>query len=177
VRGCSGRSNPFNQGIADPVEIREAELGDHGWVLERHAYLFEDQEAWGEPFIAMIARLIADYLDGLDPEREAAWIAELDGERVGSVYCTRRSEEVAQLRLMFVDRQARGHGAGSKLVEHCIAFARERGYERMMLSTVSPLASARRIYEAAGFVKTMEEPDPAFPEGTVAQEMWLDLKS
>jgi GNAT superfamily N-acetyltransferase len=138
-------------------------------VLERHAYLFEDQEAWGEPFIAMIAGLIADYLDVPDPEREAAWIAELDGERVGSVCCTRRSDEVAQLRLMFVDRQARGHGAGSKLVEHCIAFARERGYQRMMLSTVTPLASARRIYEAAGFVKTKEEPDPAFPEGTVAR--------
>jgi GNAT superfamily N-acetyltransferase len=159
------------------VEIREAELGDHGWVLERHAYLFEDQEAWGEPFIAMIARLVADYLEDNDPEREAAWVAELDGRRVGSVYCVRRSDEVAQLRLLFVDAEARGHGVGSKLVERCIEFARERGYERMMLSTVSPLKSAKRIYDAAGFELTKEEPDPAFPEGTVAQEMWLDLKS
>jgi GNAT superfamily N-acetyltransferase len=158
-----------------PVEIREAELGDHGWVLERHAHLFEDQERWGEPFIAMIARLIADYLADHDPECEAAWVAELDGERAGAVYCVRRSEEVAQLRLLFVDVEARGHGVGGKLVEHCIAFARERGYERMMLSTVSPLASARRIYDAAGFKQTKEEPDPAFPEGTFAQEMWLDL--
>jgi GNAT superfamily N-acetyltransferase len=159
------------------VEIREAELGDHGWVLERHAHLFEDQEAWGEPFIAMIARLVADYLEDNDPEREAAWVAELDGRRVGSVYCVRRSDEVAQLRLLFVDAEARGHGVGSKLVERCTEFARERGYERMMLSTVSPLKSAKRIYEAAGFKQTKEEPDPAFPEGTVAQEMWLDLKS
>jgi GNAT superfamily N-acetyltransferase len=159
------------------VEIREAELGDHGWVLERHAHLFEDQEAWGEPFIAMIARLVADYLEDNDPEREAAWVAALDGRRVGSVYCVRRSDEVAQLRLLFVDVEARGHGVGSKLVERCIEFARERGYERMMLSTVSPLESAKRIYEAAGFKQTKEEPDPAFPEGTVAQEMWLDLKS
>jgi GNAT superfamily N-acetyltransferase len=146
-------------------------------VLERHAYLFEDQGGWGEPFIAMIARLIADYLEDNDPEREAAWVAELDGRRVGSVYCVRRSDEVAQLRLLFVDAEARGHGVGSKLVERCIEFARERGYERMMLSTVSPLESARRIYDAAGFTQTKEQPDPAFPEGTVAQEMWLDLKS
>ena len=157
------------------VDIREAELPDHGWVLERHAYLFEDEGGWGRPFIAMIARLIADYLEDPDPDWEAAWVAELDGERVGSVYCVRRSDEVAQLRLLFVDSEARGHGAGSKLVERCIQFARERGYERMMLSTVSPLESARRIYDAAGFEQTNEEPDPAFPDGTMAQEMWLKL--
>jgi GNAT superfamily N-acetyltransferase len=144
-------------------------------VLERHAYLFEDEGGWGEPFIAMIARLIADYLADNDPEREAAWVAELDGRRVGSVYCVRRSDEVAQLRLLFVDAEARGHGVGSKLVERCIEFARERGYERMMLSTVSPLDSARKIYDAAGFTQAKEEPDPAFPDGAMAQEMWLDL--
>jgi GNAT superfamily N-acetyltransferase len=164
ARGGSGR-----------VEIREAELGDHGWVLERHAHLFDDQEAWGEPFIALISRLIADYLEDHDPDREGAWVAELDGRRVGSVYCMRRSDDVAQLRLMFVDREARGHGVGSKLVQHCIGFAREQSYTRMMLSTVSPLESARRIYDAAGFTQTKEEPDPAFPDGALAQEMWLEL--
>jgi GNAT superfamily N-acetyltransferase len=157
------------------VQIRDAQPGDHGWVLERHAYLFEDQEVWGDRFLSLIARLIADYLEDPNPEREGAWVAELDGQRVGSVYCVRRSEEVAQLRLFFVDREARGRGIGSRLVDHCIDFARVRGYRRMMLSTVSPLESARRIYDAAGFVQTNEEPHPVFPEGTVGQELWLDL--
>ena len=157
------------------VQIREAEPGDHGWVLERHAHLFDDQEVWGDRFLALIARLISDYLGDHDPQHEGAWVAELDGERVGSIYCVRRSEEVAQLRLYFVDRQARGHGVGSRLVEHCIDFAGDRGYKRMMLSTVSPLESARRIYDAAGFRQTKEESDPAFPDGALAQEMWLDL--
>ena len=157
------------------VEIRDTELGDHGWVLERHAHLFEEEAGWGEPFLALIARLIADYLEDPDPQREAAWVAELDGDRVGAVYCVHRSDEVAQLRLLFVDAAARGRGVGSKLVERCIAFARERGYRRMMLSTVSPLESARRIYDAAGFRQTKEEPHPTFPEGTTAQEMWLEL--
>jgi GNAT superfamily N-acetyltransferase len=160
---------------AERVRIRDAEPGDHGWVLERHAHLFEDQERWGEPFVAMIARLVADYLEEHDPECEGAWVAELDGKRAGAVYCVRRSDDVAQLRLLFVDVEARGHGVGGKLVEHCISFARARGYQQMMLSTVSPLASARRIYDAAGFKQTKEEPDPAFPEGTFAQEMWLEL--
>jgi GNAT superfamily N-acetyltransferase len=104
-------------------------------------------------------------------------VAELDGRRVGAVYCTLRSEEVAQLRLLFVDADARGHGVGGGLVSRCIQFARERGYERMVLWTNSSLASARRIYDAVGFTQTKEEPHPAFPPGTVGQEMWLDLKS
>jgi GNAT superfamily N-acetyltransferase len=157
------------------IVIREAEPSDHGWVLERHAHLFDDQEVSGDRFLALIARLISDYLGDHDPQHEGAWVAELDGERVGSIYCVRRSEEVAQLRLYFVDRAARGHGVGSRLVEHCIDFARDRGYKRIMLSTVSPLESARRIYDAAGFRQTKEEPDPAFPAGALAQEMWLDL--
>jgi GNAT superfamily N-acetyltransferase len=144
-------------------------------VLERHAHLYEDEEGWGEAFLALVARVIAEYLEQHDPQREAAWIAELVGERVGAVYCVRNSENVAQLRLLFVEASARGHGAGSILVEQCITFARERGYERMVLWTNSSLASARRIYDAAGFVQTMQEPHPVFPAGTVAQELWLDL--
>ncbi len=144
-------------------------------MLERHAHLYEDEEGWGEAFLALVARVIAEYLEQHDPQWEAAWIAELDGKRVGAVYCVRNSENVAQLRLLFVDSSARGHGAGSILVEQCIAFARERGYERIVLWTNSSLASARRIYEAAGFVQTNEEPHPVFPEGTMAQELWLDL--
>jgi GNAT superfamily N-acetyltransferase len=144
-------------------------------VLERHAHLYEDEEGWGEPFVALVAHVIAEYLEQHDPEREAAWIAALDGERVGAVYCVRNSEDVAQLRLLFVDSGARGHGAGSKLVQRCIAFARERRYERMVLWTNSTLASARRIYEAAGFVQAKEEPHAVFPEGTMGQELWLEL--
>jgi GNAT superfamily N-acetyltransferase len=119
--------------------------------------------------------VIADYLEDHDPDREAAWIAELEGERAGAVYCMRRSDEVAQLRLLFVESSARGHGIGRKLVDRCIEFAREREYGRMVLWTNSSLASARRIYDAAGFTQTNEEPHPVFPEGTVGQELWLDL--
>src|SRR5262245_20641946 len=158
------------------VRIRQPELGDHGWVLERHAHLYADEEGWGEPFVALVAGVIADYLDDHDPEREAAWVAELDGRRVGAVYCMRRSEEVAQLRLLFVDADARGHGVGGGLVSRCIEFASERGYERVVLWTNSSLASARRIYDAVGFTQTKEEPHAVFPAGTVGQEMWLELK-
>jgi DNA-binding MarR family transcriptional regulator/GNAT superfamily N-acetyltransferase len=157
------------------AEIRRARIGDHGWVLERHAHLYPPGPGWGEPFVALVARVIAEYLDDPDADHERAWIAELDGQRAGGVYCVRKSDEVAQLRLLFVDDWARGHGLGRRLVDRCIRFARQRGYQRMVLWTNNSLASARRIYDAAGFVQTNEEPHPVFPAGTVGQELWLDL--
>jgi DNA-binding MarR family transcriptional regulator/GNAT superfamily N-acetyltransferase len=156
------------------VTIREARAGDHGWVLERHAHLYEG-EGWPPQFEALVAGIVAEYVDDPDPSMERAWVAELDGERAGAVYCVRKSDEVAQLRLLFVEDWARGLGIGRKLVDKCLRFARRRGYKRMVLWTNSSLQSARRIYDAAGFTQAREEQHPAFPEGTVGQELWLDL--
>ena len=155
--------------------IREARQGDHGWVLEHHAHLYDDELGWPPEFEALVAGIVAEYLDRPDPAAERAWVAELDGERAGAVYCVRNAEGVAQLRLLFVEDWARGRGIGRKLVDHCIGFARRQGYRRMLLWTNSSLESARRIYDAAGFVQTSEAPHPAFPEGTVGQELWLEL--
>lgn len=157
------------------VTIREAEPGDHGWILERHAHLYGDEEGWDESFIALVARIVAEYLESHDHVLERAWVAELEGQRAGAVYCVRRSADVAQLRLLFVEEWARGLGLGRELVSRCIRFARRRGYRRMVLWTNSSLESARRIYDAAGFAQTSEEPHPVFPEGTTGQELWLDL--
>lgn len=110
-----------------------------------------------------------------DTELERGWAAELDGERAGAVYCVRKSDKVALLRLLFVEDWARGAGIERKLVDRCIRFARSKGYERMVLWTNSSRDSARRIYDAAGFELTSEEPNPVFPKGTVGQELWLEL--
>ena len=157
------------------MAFRAMRPGDHGWVLECHAHLYDDDLGWPPAFEALVARIVADFLTDHDPDREQGWIAELDGERAGAIYCVRKSDEVAQLRLLFVEDWARGFGIGRKLVDRCIRFARSKGYERMVLWTNSSLQSARRIYDAAGFAQTSEEPDPVFPEGTVGQELWLDL--
>jgi DNA-binding MarR family transcriptional regulator/ribosomal protein S18 acetylase RimI-like enzyme len=166
--------------LGEPLEerrfdIRPAGPGDHGWVLERHAHLYDDELGWPPEFEALIARILAEFLTEHDPERERGWIAELDGERAGAVYCVRNQDDVAQLRLLFVESWSRGLGVGSKLVDECLRFARSAGYERMVLWTNSSLESARRIYDAAGFKQTSEEPHPAFPEGTLGQELQLDL--
>jgi DNA-binding MarR family transcriptional regulator/GNAT superfamily N-acetyltransferase len=157
------------------IVLREIRPGDHGWVLERHAHLYDDDLGWPPQFEALVAQIVADFLSDHDPGRERGWIAELDGERAGAVYCVRRSDDVAQLRLLFVEDWARGLGVGRRLVDRCIRFARSKGYERMVLWTNSSLESARRIYDAAGFTQTSEAPNEVFPEGTVGQELWLDL--
>ncbi len=159
------------------VEIREIRPGDHGWVLERHAHLYDDELGWPPEFEALVAGIVAEYLAEPDPERERGWVAELDGERAGAVYCVRNSDSVAQLRLLFVEEWARELGIGGKLVHRCIRFARSKGYERMVLWTNSSLESARRIYDDAGFTQTSEAPHEAFPQGTVGHELWLELSS
>lgn len=158
------------------LELRAPEPADHGWVLESHGTVYREQRDWdAAAFMALVARVIADFLAGHDPERERAWIAELGGERVGAVYCTRRSPDVAQLRLLLVTPDARGAGVGSALVHECVRFARDAGYRQMMLWTNSRLVSARRIYEAEGFELCSERPTEVFGASSLAQEFWLDL--
>ena len=119
--------------------------------------------------------MIVDFIARGDPERERCWIAELDGVRCGAIYCTRRTAEVAQVRLLLVEPWARGAGAGAALANACVDFAREAGYRQIMLFTNSSLTSARRIYESIGFEFRAEQPEDIFGDDSVGQEFWLDL--
>jgi DNA-binding MarR family transcriptional regulator/N-acetylglutamate synthase-like GNAT family acetyltransferase len=166
--------------LGDPARERELNLrgpepGDHGWALERHAAVYSAERGWGAAFEAYCGQVIMDFLRRDDSERERCWIAELDGVRCGSIYCTRRTEDVAQVRLLLVEPWARGAGAGAALVDACVAFARGAGYSQIMLFTNSSLTSARRIYEAVGFRFRSEQPEDIFDGDSVGQEFWLDL--
>ena len=149
--------------------LRAPRPGDLGWVIQRQAAGYAAEYGWDETYEALVARIIADYVDSHDPAREAAWIAEADGQRVGSILCVRKSDTVAQLRLLYVDPAARGLGIGSKLVEECLRFARAAGYTEMTLWTNSVLAEARRIYQRTGFTLTGEEAHHSFGADLVGQ--------
>jgi DNA-binding MarR family transcriptional regulator/GNAT superfamily N-acetyltransferase len=159
-----------------PYLIRPLRSGDFGWVVSRHGVVYAEEYAWDETFEALVARIVADYVDHHVAGRENAWIAELGGEAVGCVFCVQRDEETAQLRLLLVEPKARGLGVGSRLVDECMQFARGAGFTRIALWTNDVLVSARRIYEAAGFELVESEPHHSFGHDLVGQTWQLALR-
>jgi DNA-binding MarR family transcriptional regulator/GNAT superfamily N-acetyltransferase len=159
------------------VTLRPLGLGDLGWVLQRHATVYAAEFGWDDTFEAVCARIIAEYTDlrAAQPDRTAGWVAEVDGGPAGSVLCVPDSESTARLRLLLVEPSARGLGLGAKLVEHCLKFARETGYDDITLWTYDRLAAARKVYQAAGFTLTSEYSDNAFGHQMMSQTWSRDL--
>jgi DNA-binding MarR family transcriptional regulator/predicted N-acetyltransferase YhbS len=156
IQRIMDRQNPMERSFV----IRPLRPGDIGWVLERHGTLYSAEYGFGEDFEALVARILADFSERRDPKMEAAWIAEVDHERAGSIFCMKRSKNIAQLRLLLVEPRARRMGIGTKLIDECISFASRVGYREMTLWTKDVLHDARRIYERFGF-SLQSEDDPA----------------
>jgi DNA-binding MarR family transcriptional regulator len=151
--------------------LRQAKAGDFGWIVSRHGALYAEEYGWNESFEALVAEILAAFIQERDAKRERCWIAELDGERAGSVTLVRESDKAAKLRILFVEPEARGHGVGRRLVEECIRFTRAAGYRKITLWTQSILVAARAIYLRAGFQKVREEPHTSFGKKLVG-EYW-----
>jgi len=157
-----------------PYLLRPPEPGDMGWVVRAHGTLYAREYGWDEQFEALVAGIVAKFVQRYDPKGERCWIAERDGEPVGSVFVVKRSRTVAQLRLLLVDPKARGLGIGARLGDDCIRFAGLRGYRKLTLWTNSILHAARRIYEQAGFRQVHRERHRSFGHDLVG-ETW-DLR-
>jgi DNA-binding MarR family transcriptional regulator/GNAT superfamily N-acetyltransferase len=166
-------------GPARSIRLRPPEAGDFGWIVSLHAEIYGREYGWGGPFEGLCARIVADYLENLDPAREACWIAEVDGERMGSVFLVTDRESgtpsVARIRLLILDPRARGLGLGGRLVAECIAFARAAGYARIVLWTHAVLVAARAIYVKAGFRKTGEETHDSWGRMETSEFYEMDL--
>lgn len=157
---------------AVPYILRAHRAGDMGWVVQRHGELYWQEYAYDERFEALVAQIVAEFIQNLEPQRERCWIAESDGQNVGSVFLVKKSPTVAKLRLLLVEPSARGLGIGKRLVEECVRFAREAGYKKIMLWTQSELAAARRIYQNAGFQLVREEKHNNWSREDLVAETW-----
>lgn len=169
VREVLGGAAPAPTPQAGRVRLRGLRPGDLGWVVQRNAEVYAEEFGWNAEYETLVARIVAD-------GHERAWIAELDGERAGCVFCVRDEEPgTARLRLLLVDPAARSHGIGRTLVDACVLFARETGRRELVLWTNDVLTSARRIYQAAGFELTGQKPHHSFGKDLVGQDWRLVL--
>jgi GNAT superfamily N-acetyltransferase len=162
---------------SEPYLLRQHEPGDMGRVIYMHGKLYAEEYGWDESFEALVAEICADFINHFKPERERCWIAEMEGEIVGSVFVVQESEETAKLRLLLVDPRARGIGLGKRLVDECIRFARRKGYKKMVLWTNNILTAARHIYKKAGFQLVKEEPHHSFGHDWIGETWELQLQN
>jgi DNA-binding MarR family transcriptional regulator/GNAT superfamily N-acetyltransferase len=149
--------------------LRAPRPGDLGWVVQRNAAVYAEEFGWDTSYEALVARIVADYVDNRDPEAEAAWIAEVDGTPAGCVFCVRENAKTARLRLLLVEPWARGLGIGSRLVDEVLRFAGQAGYSEVTLWTNDVLSDARRIYQRAGFTLDNESRHHSFGKDLTGQ--------
>jgi DNA-binding MarR family transcriptional regulator/GNAT superfamily N-acetyltransferase len=157
------------------IQLRTHKPGDIGWVIERHGAIYAQEYGWDESFEALVAEIAAQFLKNFDAARERCWIAEIDGERVGSIFLVKQTYTIAKLRMLLLEPHARGLGLGRRLVDECMQFARSSGYRKITLWTQSNLLAARKLYHSAGFKLIKQEPQRAFGADLVSETWELDL--
>jgi DNA-binding MarR family transcriptional regulator/N-acetylglutamate synthase-like GNAT family acetyltransferase len=157
------------------VVLRDPVPGDMGWVVQQHGEIYWKEYGWNSDFEALVAGIAADFVRKFQPEWEKCWIAERDGERVGAVFVVRQSRTTAKLRMLILTPQARGLGLGARLTDECLAFARAKGYRKMVLWTNSCLTAARGIYAQRGFRLVKSEPYEGFGQQLVGETWELRL--
>jgi DNA-binding MarR family transcriptional regulator/GNAT superfamily N-acetyltransferase len=160
-----------------PYLLRMHQPGDMGWIVHRQAILYAEEYGWDETYESLAAEIVAQFIKNYDPKRERAWVAERDGRRVGAVFVAKDSDEIAKLRLLHVEAEARGLGIGKRLVKECVQFARQAGYRKMTLWTQSILHAARHIYKETGFKVVSQKKHHSFGKDLTAETWELDLKT
>jgi DNA-binding MarR family transcriptional regulator/GNAT superfamily N-acetyltransferase len=158
-----------------PYILRTHQPGDMGWVVARHGVLYTQEYGWDETFEGLVAEIAGEFLQKYDPKKERCWIAEQDGENVGSIFLVKKTATVAKLRLLIVDPKARGSGIGRRLVTECVRHARQVGYKKMTLWTQSHLHAARKLYQEAGFQLTKSWAVHSWGKDMVSETWDLDL--
>jgi N-acetylglutamate synthase-like GNAT family acetyltransferase len=161
--------------FSSTITLRDPQPGDMGWVIQQHGEIYWNEYNWNSEFEALVATIAAGFIKNFQPQWEKCWMVEKNGERIGCAFVVRKSKTVAQLRMLILTPAARGHGLGARLTDECIAFARSKGYRKMVLWTNSCLLAARGIYTARGFQLVKSEPYHGFGQDLVSEHWELRL--
>ncbi len=173
LRSAQELLEPHRQTKKDPsYVVRPYRPGDLGWVVHRHGALYWEEQRYDERFEGLVAKIVGEFVENLDRERERCWIAEKNGEIAGFVFLVKKSDTVCKLRLLLVEPWARGLGIGRKLISECIRFARQAGFKKMMLWTQSELLPARSLYKEAGFNLVNSKPHQSWGRDNLVSETW-----
>ncbi|SMX33529.1 Acetyltransferase (GNAT) family protein [Actibacterium lipolyticum] len=166
----------FAFAMSDDIKFRDLQVGDAGWIIQRHGELYAAHDGFDATFEALVAEILAAHMRDHDPSCERAWIAHRGDQRVGSIFCVKEGGPgIARLRLFLIEPTERGHGLGHKLLAKCINFAREAGYQRLVLNTHESHKAACALYAAHGFRMTMAVPVHSFGQDLVEQSWQIDL--
>lgn len=161
--------------MSESYQLRQPKPGDLGLIVHKHGAIYAQEYGWNEHFEALVSQIVADFITHFNPAKERCWIAEMEGEVVGSIFIVEESDKIAKLRLLLVDPKARGFGLGTKLVEECIDYSKNVGYEKIMLWTNSVLKEARHIYEKTGFKLVNEEKHHSFGQDLIGETWELTI--
>jgi DNA-binding MarR family transcriptional regulator/GNAT superfamily N-acetyltransferase len=175
MRSCFAADPAMDAQPIQTVILRDPKPGDMGWVVQQHGEIYAKEYGWNWEFEALVAGICSDFVKNFQPDWERCWIAELDGERVGSIFMVKKNTSTAQLRMLILTPRARGLGLGARLTEEAISFARDRGYKKIVLWTNACLLTARAIYEKRGFKLTQSEPYEGFGHSLVSETWALKL--
>ncbi|HWR14367.1 MAG TPA: bifunctional helix-turn-helix transcriptional regulator/GNAT family N-acetyltransferase [Terriglobales bacterium] len=159
----------------EPIILRSHRPGDMGWIVHRHGELYWQEYGWDERFEALVAEIVAEFVKNYDPKREKCWVAERNGEIVGSIFLVRKDDDTAKLRMLYLEPSARGLGLGRRLVEECVRYAKQVGYKKMTLWTQANLTAARAIYQKTGFRLMSQQKNRSFGKDLVAETWERDL--
>ncbi len=157
---------------SEPYLLRQHQPGDMGWITHRHGVLYSQEYGYDERYEALVAKIVSEFIEHLDPARERCWIAERHGEIIGSAFLVKKSATVAQLRLLYVEPSARGLGIGARLIDECVRFARRGRYRKITLWTQSELLAARHLYQKAGFKLAGTQRHRRFSRHELVAETW-----
>jgi DNA-binding MarR family transcriptional regulator/GNAT superfamily N-acetyltransferase len=161
-----------NEKAPEAYVLRPHQPGDMGWVVHRHGVLYAQEYGYDERFEALVAKIVAEFVQNFDPKRERCWMAERDGEILGTVFVVKKSKRVCKLRLLLVEPTARGMGIGRRLVAECVRFGGQAGYKKMVLWTQTELGAARHLYKEAGFRVVGRQRHNSWGRRGLVAEIW-----